>query len=76
MHIHLKVHIDKKTVLTSQLYVDDDFTDTVYKLSPYSAHPGRDTTNATDFIYDKSGLMTMKTLADGYLGVINIGIDV
>jgi protocatechuate 3,4-dioxygenase beta subunit len=76
MHIHLKVHIDKKTVLTSQLYVDDDFTDTVYKLSPYSAHPGRDTTNATDRIYDKSGLMTMKTLADGYLGVINIGIDV
>jgi len=76
MHIHLKVHIDKKTVLTTQLYVDDDFTDTVYKVSPYSEHTGRDTTNATDFIYDKSGLMTMKTLADGYLGVINIGIDV
>lgn len=76
MHIHLKVHIDKKTVLTTQLYVDDDFTDTVYKASPYSDHTGRDTMNATDGIYDKSGLMTMETLDDGYLGVINVGIDV
>jgi protocatechuate 3,4-dioxygenase beta subunit len=76
MHIHVKVHIDKKTVLTTQLYADDDFTDKVYRASPYDEHGGRDTLNTNDSIYDKSGLMVMKTLDDGYLGVVNIGIDV
>ncbi len=30
VHIHAKVHIDRQTVLTSQLFFADDFTERVY----------------------------------------------
>jgi protocatechuate 3,4-dioxygenase beta subunit len=73
-HIHLKVHVDKKTVLTTQLFADDDLTETVYRASPYSSHTGRDTRNADDSIFDKSGVMTIQKRGAGYLGLINLGI--
>ena len=59
-HIHCKVHIDKQTVLTTQLYLDDAITEQVYTAAPYNAHTGRDTTNATDAIFDESGLLTIR----------------
>ncbi|MFC9833998.1 intradiol ring-cleavage dioxygenase [Rhodococcus sp. NPDC127530] len=77
-HIHLKVHIDKKTVLTTQLFFDEALLDEVYATAPYSDHTGRENnvTNATDGIYDDAGLMTVVTQSDGYLAAINLGIDV
>ncbi|MFC9359765.1 intradiol ring-cleavage dioxygenase [Rhodococcus sp. NPDC057014] len=77
-HIHLKVHIDKKTVLTTQLYFDEALLDEVYATAPYSDHTGRENnvTNATDGIYDAAGLLTVATQSDGYLAAINLGIDV
>jgi protocatechuate 3,4-dioxygenase beta subunit len=75
-HIHLKVHIDKQTVLTSQLFIDDDTNDEVYStVPPYTEHTGRTTRNDSDSIFDPSGLLTLRKLDDGYLGVVNLGID-
>ena len=77
-HIHVKVHIDKKTVLTSQTFFDETLLDEVYSQSPYSEHTGREnnTNNASDGIYDDTGLMTVEKQSDGsYLAVINLGID-
>ena len=53
-HIHVKVHIDKKTVLTTQLFFDEALLNTVNAAAPYSSHTGREsnTTNAQDSIYD------------------------
>jgi protocatechuate 3,4-dioxygenase beta subunit len=76
VHIHLKVHIDKATVLTTQLYFDADLNDQVYATTPYVERTGRDTTNDNDSIYDETGLLTVKPQDDGYLGLINLGIDV
>ena len=75
VHVHLKVYVDRKTVLTTQLYVDDALTDRIQTASPYDAHTGRDTTNANDSIFDASGLLTMQQTATGWLGLINLGID-
>lgn len=75
-HVHVKVHIDRATVLTTQVYVDDAVADAAYAVSPYSDHTGRDTYNADDSIYDASGLLTVRQTATGQLGVINLGIDV
>lgn len=75
-HVHVKVHIDRATVLTTQVYVDDALADAAYAVAPYSDHTGRDTYNADDSIYDPSGLLTVQQTATGYLGVINLGIDV
>jgi len=70
------VHVDKKTVLTTQLYVDDDLNAEVYETAPYSDHTGRDTYNDGDGIFDSSGLMTVTKKGAGYLGLINLGVDV
>ena len=76
VHIHLKVHIDKSTVLTTQLYFDEALNDEVFATAPYDEHTGRDTLNGDDSIYDSSGLLTVQKQGDGYLGVINLGVDI
>ncbi|MFD4180438.1 intradiol ring-cleavage dioxygenase [Rhodococcus sp. NPDC058514] len=75
-HIHLKVHMNKVTVLTSQLYFDEALIDEVYASAPYSEHTGRENNanNATDGIFDASGMVTAVKTGDGYLGAINIGV--
>ncbi len=76
VHIHLKAHIDKKTVLTTQLYFDEALNDEIFATSPYDERTGRDTTNDNDSIYDETGLMTVQPQGEGYLGVLNLGVDV
>jgi hypothetical protein len=63
--------------------MDDALTDSVYTQAPYSSRGTRNTRNANDGIYnslsstDKTGLtlQTSKT-AEGYAGVINLGVAV
>jgi protocatechuate 3,4-dioxygenase beta subunit len=75
VHIHVKVHVDKKTVLTTQLFFDDDDTDALYAANaPYSAHTGRDTTNSNDSIFDATGMLTTKTGDAARLAAITLGV--
>jgi protocatechuate 3,4-dioxygenase beta subunit len=55
VHIHVKVHSGANNVHTGQLYFDDALSSEIYAQAPYSSHPGRDTTNATDKIYALGG---------------------
>jgi protocatechuate 3,4-dioxygenase beta subunit len=71
-HIHVKVHVTGASTLTSQLYFDDTVSDDVYAAAPYPS--GRDTTNATDGIFDASTVLTLRTQDEGYLGVMTIGV--
>jgi protocatechuate 3,4-dioxygenase beta subunit len=87
VHIHFKLRLyagsSKTYEFTSQFFFDDTLTDSVYTQSPYSSRGSRNTRNANDGIYnslsssDKAGLtlQTSKT-ADGYAGVINLGVSV
>ncbi|HET6214714.1 MAG TPA: intradiol ring-cleavage dioxygenase, partial [Micromonosporaceae bacterium] len=43
VHIHTKVHLTTSSVLTTQLYFDENVTAAVYQQSPYNKHTGRDT---------------------------------
>lgn len=74
-HVHLKVYLDRRTALTTQLFVDDALTDRIYAAAPYVAHPGRDTTNEADSMYAASAQLAMQQSGTGWLGVINLGID-
>ncbi|TQF69083.1 hypothetical protein FK531_09930 [Rhodococcus spelaei] len=75
-HIHLKVHVDKKTVLTTQLFFEEALLDEIYANAPYSDHTGRanNVDNAKDGIFDATGIVTVAKTADGYRGAINIGV--
>jgi protocatechuate 3,4-dioxygenase beta subunit len=76
VHIHLKLHVDRKTVVTTQLYFDEAVNDAVFATEPYDEHTGRETRNEDDSIYDPSGLVTVRRTASGYLGVINVGVNI
>lgn len=76
VHIHLKVHVDKKTVLTTQLFFDESLNDAVFATAPYDDHSGRTLKNDDDGIFDEVGLMSVTRDDDGWVGVINLGVNV
>lgn len=76
VHVHLKVHLGRRNVLTSQLYFDDALNDAVHGRPPYDAHPGRDTRNDDDGILDASGMLTVEVVGDGHLAYTNLGVEV
>ena len=55
-HVHYKVFLDERTVLTSQLFFPDGASETVFRGPAYRARAaGQDTTNATDGIARRAG---------------------
>ncbi|WP_137723111.1 intradiol ring-cleavage dioxygenase [Prescottella subtropica] len=76
VHVHVKVHIDRRTVLTSQLYVDDSLSDDIFATTaPYTDHPGRNTRNDTDLIFDESALLAVSRQPDRVLAAVNLGLN-
>jgi protocatechuate 3,4-dioxygenase beta subunit len=73
-HLHLKVHLDAKTLLTTQLFFDDAISDAVYAHAPYSAHPGRDTRNDRDAFYSAAAQLTLEQDGARWLGAIVLGV--
>jgi protocatechuate 3,4-dioxygenase beta subunit len=76
VHIHCRVHIDKASYLTTQLFFDDELSAQVYAAQPYSQHSGRDTYNDNDSIYVADGLLHVETQNDGYLAYLNLGVTI
>jgi protocatechuate 3,4-dioxygenase beta subunit len=95
VHIHMKVRTydaDNNVTYeyTSQLFFDDTLSDQIFASAvPYTQHTGRDTTNATDGIFNGastdgsmdsgSGEKMLLTLTNdgngGYTSTFSIGID-
>lgn len=51
-HIHIKVFLSDKTLVTGQVYFPDDVTEKIYTThAQYNNRPIPDTTNKTDFIF-------------------------
>lgn len=73
-HIHAKVHIDSATVLTTQLYFEDDLSTKVYEGSAYAARGRRDRLNGSDGIFDASLVVGAKDDGDGYLGAMTFNV--
>jgi protocatechuate 3,4-dioxygenase beta subunit len=75
VHIHPKVHVDKATALTTQLYFDEDITASVYESEPHVSDTGRDTFDDNDGIFDAANILALSQDGDGYLGVITFGVN-
>ena len=79
IHIHFKVHLDNRTVVTSQMYFPDDVTDMVFTREPYVARGRRNTTNQSD-VFLRGDPEELNLLVDvlsegtGYLASLNIGV--
>jgi protocatechuate 3,4-dioxygenase beta subunit len=83
VHIHLRVHRDDATVLTSQLFFPDHYTDAVYASAPYAQFGTPDTRNADDSIAgDPTAEGTLVAVRDaetgrgaGTLALLNLGVS-
>ena len=74
VHIHAKVHINRETALTTQLFFDDAVSSEVFARAPYSSAGEPDVTNATDGIFDESLVLDLRPEGDGYLGLISFDV--
>lgn len=74
VHIHAKVHIDNRTVLTTQFYFDDGFTDRVFSREPYAGDTGRDAFNDSDPLYERDLELTLSKESGAYLGLITLDV--
>jgi protocatechuate 3,4-dioxygenase beta subunit len=74
VHIHAKVHIDNSTVLTTQLYFEDETSDRVYAEGDYPGHGDGRQRNDADGIFDPSLVLTLERRQDGYLGLMNFDV--
>jgi protocatechuate 3,4-dioxygenase beta subunit len=81
-HIHIKIFLDEKTVLTGQIYFPDALSAKIYReRAPYNLRPTADTTNSADFIF-KSGeregggtVLAVEENADLVQASLVIGVD-
>jgi protocatechuate 3,4-dioxygenase beta subunit len=80
-HIHFKVFVHDRSIITGQLYFPDPVTDHVYATaSPYRDRKAeRDTLNADDFIFVKQRgrdtVLTVKENGGSYLATLVIGVE-
>jgi protocatechuate 3,4-dioxygenase beta subunit len=81
-HIHCKVFLDDRTVLTTQIYFPDALSEFIYRnVKPYNNRASeRDTVNTTDYVVrksndDRGSFCNIKEEADRYLASLVIGVD-
>ncbi len=75
VHIHAKVHLDRETVLTTQLYFDEQTSRRVYARSPYAGRGQPEMTNGDDGIFDESLLLTLKPEGDAIAATMNFDVQ-
>ena len=73
-HIHAKVHVDRQTMLTTQLYFDDGYSAAVYREEPYASRGRRTTFNDDDALFDEALLLKLSEERDGHLGLISFDL--
>ena len=73
VHIHAKVHLDRQTVLTTQLYFRRRQR-AVFADAPYPGESNRDGFNNSDGLYSKDLELTLSEDGDGYLGMITLDV--
>ncbi|HRN85198.1 MAG TPA: intradiol ring-cleavage dioxygenase [Hyphomicrobium sp.] len=80
-HIHFKVLLDEKSMLTGQMYFPDALSEYIFtNISPYTERTAkRDTLNSTDWIAAADGdhitYVSVREEADAYVATLVIGVD-
>ena len=80
-HIHFKVFVDERNLITGQLYFSDSITEHIYAtISPYRERKAqRDTYNVNDFLFGRQSgtdaLVTLKEEGRSYFASLVIGIN-
>jgi protocatechuate 3,4-dioxygenase beta subunit len=74
-HLHLEVHRDTSTVLTTQVFFDDAVSDGVFAgTAAYHGRGSRDTRNDTDAFYSRPAQLHLASAPDGWLGALTLAV--
>lgn len=81
-HVHFKVFVDSRTLVTGQMYFPDETNEAVYRTEAAYGNRlfKRDTLNATD-VFARSedprriGFCTMRREGGGYVASLTVGVD-
>lgn len=73
-HLHAKVHLDRTTLLTTQLFTSTAFDQQVHARPPYEVDPAGDTTNDADGFYTPAGELTLAMAGDAATGLITLDV--
>jgi protocatechuate 3,4-dioxygenase beta subunit len=74
IHIHLKIHLNERTAVTSQLFFPESVNDAVMATSPYREAGARDTRNSTDSIFTSATVLDIAASGGGYAASLVIGV--
>jgi protocatechuate 3,4-dioxygenase beta subunit len=80
-HIHFKVLLEAKSMLTGQMYFPDALSEHIFaNVAPYNSRTEkRDTLNSTDWIASADGdhisYVAVREEKDGYVAALVIGVD-
>ncbi len=75
IHIHLKIYLNARTAVTSQLFFPESVNDAVMATSPYRDAGARDTRNSTDSIFTSATVLNVAADSGGYAASLTIGIS-
>jgi protocatechuate 3,4-dioxygenase beta subunit len=82
VHIHFKIRTGERDAqrkeFSSQIYFDDDLTDTIHAQAPYSGRGQRKVRNNRDLLYIVRGSQLVLPLREdkkGYAGTFDIALD-
>jgi protocatechuate 3,4-dioxygenase beta subunit len=75
IHVHFKIHLNERAVVTSQLFFPETVDDAVMATSPYRESGGRDTRNSTDGIFTPSTIVDVVAGGSGYSASLLIGVS-
>jgi len=74
-HLHVEVHVDASTLLTTQLFFDDAVSDAVYAAdAAYRQHGTRDTRNDTDAFWSRPAQLHLAPGGTGWLGALVLAV--
>lgn len=75
-HIHAKVHLDRSTVLTTQLYFDEAVSEAVFSGDAYArGGDEQDVGNAADGIFDERTVLALSRQDEGWLGAMSFDVE-
>jgi len=74
-HIHAKVHLDRSTLLTTQLFFGEKVISGVYRDRRYSRDSRQEVNNSSDGIFEDSLVLTTRRRREGWVGALTFDVD-
>lgn len=74
-HIHAKVHLDRRTLLTTQFFTTQVVDDRIHARQPYAQDEARGTPNESDGFYAEAGTLTLSLDGDDVVGLITLDVQ-